>query len=200
LLLRKVEEAWQESNGEFSAMFDLGGIGMIQADAPAFRFTRANPKFCEIVGYSADELQTKTYIELTHPRDRKRDLKAIARVIRGKTDSWFIEKHCLRKDGRDIRVGVHGIALRNQAGQAVRIMAMVEDITTRKQPEQRQRDALARVKMQFKKRIAKLSKTLRLLRSQITGRKKVLLKKNLKAAGRKPSKKSSLRRGHRGPF
>src|SRR3990172_8369089 len=74
LLLRKVEEAWLETNGEFSVMFDLDGIGMVQADTPAFRFTRVNPKFCEIAGYSAEELLTKTYIGLTHPRDRRRDM------------------------------------------------------------------------------------------------------------------------------
>ena len=135
LLLRKVEEALLESNGEFSALFGLGGIGVIQADPPAFRFTRVNPKFCEIAGYSAEELLTKTYVNFSHPRDRKSDLKRLARVIRGKVDSWFIEKRCVRKNGGVIWVGVHGAALRDQSGRVVRIMAMIEDITTRKQAE-----------------------------------------------------------------
>lgn len=135
LLLRKVEEAWLESNGEFSAMFDLDGIGMIQADAPDFRFTRVNSKFCDITGYSVEELLTKTYIGLTHPQDRKRDLKEVARVIFGKSDSWSIEKRCVRKNGRVIWVSVHGTALRDPAGRAVRILAMVEDIKARKQTE-----------------------------------------------------------------
>lgn len=194
LLLRKIEEAWQESHGEFSAMFDLGGIGMIQADAPAFRFTRVNPKYCEIVGYQSEELLTKTYISLTHPQDRNRDLKEIARVIRGKTDSWSIEKRCVRKDGTAIWVDVHGFALRDHTGKAVRLMAMVEDITMRKQAEQRQRDAIESVKEHFKKRIAEQSKLLRLLRSQIAKPKQVSLKKSRKAAGRKSLKKTKPRR------
>ena len=52
-------------------MFELSGVGMIQADAPGFRFTRVNQKFCEIAGYSAEELLSKTYIGLTHPEDRQ---------------------------------------------------------------------------------------------------------------------------------
>jgi len=196
LLLRKVEEAWLESDGEFSAMFNLDGIGMIQADPPAFRFTRVNPKSCEITGYSADELLTKSYIGLTHPQDRKRDLKEIARVIRGKTDSWSIEKRCVRKDGRVIWVSVHGFALRDPAGRAVKIMAMVEDISTRKQAEQRQRDALESVKKQFQKRIAEMSKMLRSLRSQVTRHKKASSTKNRKSAPRKSSSKSRPRRGN----
>jgi PAS domain S-box-containing protein len=170
LLLRKVEEAWLESNEEFSAMFDLDGIGMIQANTPAFRFTRVNPKFCEIAGYSAEELLTKTYIGLTHPQDRKRDLKEVARVIRGKTDSWSIEKRCVRKDGCVIWVGIHGFALRDHAGRAVRLMAMIEDVTARKQAEQQQRDAQEQLKKQLQERTAEMSQMLRSLRSQVAKR------------------------------
>jgi PAS domain S-box-containing protein len=171
LLLRKVEEAWLESNEEFSAMFDLDGIGMIQANTPAFRFTRVNPKFCEIAGYSAEELLTKTYIGLTHPQDRKRDLKEVARVIRGKTDSWSIEKRCVRKDGCVIWVGIHGFAVRDQAGRAVRLMAMIEDVTARKQAEQQQRDAQEQLKEQLQEQTAEMSQMLRSLRSQVAKRK-----------------------------
>lgn len=189
LLLRKVEEAWQESHGEFSAMFDLGGIGMIQADAPAFRFTRVNPKFCEMVGYSAEELLTRTYIGMTHPRDRKRDLKELARLIRGTSDSWVIEKRCVRKDGEANWVGVHGFALRDHAGRVVRIMAMIEDISARKQAEQRQRDVLEPLRKLLQKQTAEMSQLLRLLRSRVAGRKKAPFKKTRKSASRKLSNK-----------
>lgn len=190
LLLRKVEEAWQESHGEFSAMFDLGGIGMIQADAPAFRFTRVNPKFCEMSGYSSDELLARTYIGLTHPGDRKKDLKEIARLIRGKGDSWAIEKRCVRKDGETIWVGVHGFALRDHAGKVVRIMAMIEDISARKQAEQQQRDALEPLKKLLQKQTAEMSQLLRSLRSGVAGRKKASFKKKTKSASRKSPRKS----------
>ena len=75
LLLREVEEALRISDAGFRAMFELSGVGMIQADAPGFRFTRVNQKFCEIAGYSAEELLAKTYIGLTHPEDRQRDMR-----------------------------------------------------------------------------------------------------------------------------
>jgi PAS domain S-box-containing protein len=132
LLLRGVEEALLDSDAAFNAMFELSGIGMVQADTPALRFTRVNQKFCETVGYSAEELLTWTYIGLTHPQDRVRDLNGLARVLRGKTNTWSIEKRCVRKDGSIIKVGVNGAALRDDTGRTVRIIAMISDITGRK--------------------------------------------------------------------
>lgn len=132
LLLRGVEEALVASEAGFRAMFELPGIGMVQADLPALRFTKVNKKICEMTGYSEEELLTKTYIGLTHPLDRMRDMNAVGPVIRGKDDSWFIEKRCVRKDGSVVRVGVHGAILRDGAGHAVRVMAMVSELAASK--------------------------------------------------------------------
>ena len=132
LLLREVGEALRSSEAAFRAMFELGGVGMIQADAPGFRFSRVNQKFCAMTGYSAAELLTQTYIGLTHPQDRQRGMKELARLLRGQNDSWSIEKRCVGKNGRAIRVEVHGAVLRDDSGRAVRIVAMIREITARK--------------------------------------------------------------------
>jgi len=146
LLLRDVTEALLNSEAGFRAMFDLSGVGMFQADTPALRFTRVNQKFCEIAGYSAEELLIQTWIGLTHPQDRRRDMNGLTQVLRGKTDSWSIEKRCVRKDGSVIGVSVNGAALRDDNGRAVRIMAMISDITARKQAEQVLRERSAQLR------------------------------------------------------
>jgi PAS domain S-box-containing protein len=137
LLLQEVEEALLASEKEFRALFDLSGIGMVQADAPAFRLTRVNPRLCAMTGYSAEELLTRTWLEPTHPADRRRAMKELARVLRGKTDWWSIENRCVRKDGSIIWVSVNGTALRDDAGRAVRIVAMISDITASKKARER---------------------------------------------------------------
>ena len=156
-------------------MFELSGIGMVQADAPAFRFTRVNQKFCEIAGYSAEELLTKTYIGLTHPQDRQRDMSELTRMLRGKADSWSIEKRCVRKDGSVVCVGVNGAILRDGTGRAVTILAMISDLTASKQAEQELRDA---------KSSAKKGKPMRLT--------KVAVKKARESASTKSSDKPRL--------
>ncbi len=128
LLLKEVREELVNSEAGFRAMFELSGVGMLQADSPAFRFTRVNQKFCDMAGYSAEELLTKTYIGLTHPEDRQRDMDALARVLQAKTNSWSIDKRCVRKDGSVVSVRANGAALRDVGGRVVRILAMISDL------------------------------------------------------------------------
>jgi PAS domain S-box-containing protein len=140
LLLSEVEKALRISDAGFRAMFELSGVGMVQADAPGFRFTRVNRKFCEIAGYSAEELLSVTYLGLTHPEDHRRDMTELARILRGKADSWSIEKRCIRKDGSSIWVSVDGAVLRDDAGRAVRIVAMIRELTASRQAAQKRHD------------------------------------------------------------
>ena len=177
LLLSEVEKALRISDAGFRAMFELSGVGMVQADAPGFRFTRVNKKFSEIVGYSADELLAETYIGLTHPLDRQQDMSELARVLRGKADSWSIEKRCVRKDGSVVWLGVNGAVLRDGTGRAVRILAMISDLTASKQAEQELRDAEASA-----------------TKGKPMTRKKVAVKKAKKSASPKSSEKSRLKK------
>ncbi len=163
LLLREVEEALRISDAGYRAMFELFGVGMIQADAPGFRFSKVNREFCEITGYSAEELLTKTFIGLTHPEDCQRDMSELAKVLRGTTDSWSIEKRCVRKDGSVVRVGVHGAVLRDDTGRAVRIMAMINDLTMSKHAAEERQVAESSTKkrtpMRRKKSVKKVRKS-----------------------------------------
>ena len=109
LLLSEVEKRLRISDAAFLAMFELSGAGMIQADAPGFRFTRVNQRFCQISGYSSEELLDMTYIGLTHPEDRPRDMAEFAEVLRAATLTPNpLRNNVERKDRQArIRVGVH---------------------------------------------------------------------------------------------
>jgi PAS domain-containing protein len=91
-------------------------------------------------------------------------------VLRGKTDWWSIENRCVRKDGSIIWVNVNGTALRDDAGRAVRIVAMIEDVTARKQTEQELRDSHKELERRGQERTSELSQTIRSLRSEIAKR------------------------------
>jgi two-component system cell cycle sensor histidine kinase/response regulator CckA len=132
---RRADASVRESEEQFRAMFELASIGMAQADPRTGRWLRVNQKMCEITGYSADQLLGSRVAEITHPEDRQRDGEAFERVVRGEAPDYRMEKRYLRRDGTTAWVNVNMTVIRDAAGQALRTMATIEDITERKRAE-----------------------------------------------------------------
>ncbi|MBN1238326.1 MAG: PAS domain S-box protein [Gammaproteobacteria bacterium] len=132
----RVTRALRESEAEFRTLFQLSAVGVAQADPVSGKYVRANRRFCELTGYSEEELRELTFNELTHPEDRERNSAAIDAVRRGETQRWDIEKRYVRKDGRTVWVHVSGQFMADGAGVPYRLIANAVDVTDRKQAEQ----------------------------------------------------------------
>ncbi len=129
---KQVEGELRGSEAEFRAMFETASIGIAQADLKTGQWVRVNQKMCAITGYTTDELLQKRVSEITHPDDRQRDWDAFQRVVRGETPDYRIEKRYVRKNGTEAWVNVNMTVIRDAAGQPVRTMATIEDITERR--------------------------------------------------------------------
>jgi PAS domain S-box-containing protein len=132
---KQAEAALRESEEQFRAMFEVASIGMSQTDPRTGQWVRVNRKLCDITGYAADELLRMRFSEITHPDDRQADCEAFQQVVRGEVPDYHIEKRYLRKDGTEVWVNVNMSLMRDAAGQPVRTMTTVEDITARRQAE-----------------------------------------------------------------
>ncbi len=137
-LLRAAQLAGQlqTSEAEFRSLFELSAVGAAQAHPDTGRLTRVNVRFCEITGYSADELLGMTYRDLTHPEDVAVDAARIQAVIQRKADAWESEKRYIRKDGGVVWVSVNGTMIRGKNGLPYSMLATVLDITRRRQAEE----------------------------------------------------------------
>src|ERR1035437_2022300 len=117
---------------ESESMFQLASIGMAQSDPQTGQWLRVNQKMCAITGYTAAELLRMRASELTHPHDRQKDAEEFARVVRGEAPDYRLEKRYVRKDGAVVWVNVNMTVIRDAAGQPVRTITTIEDITERK--------------------------------------------------------------------
>ena len=65
---KQAQETLRESEARFRATFEQAAVGIAHV-APDGRFLRLNQRFCDIVGYSQEEMLARTFQDITHPDD-----------------------------------------------------------------------------------------------------------------------------------
>lgn len=136
ITVRKLqEEQLFESEFRFSKLYENGPFGMVMADK-GFRFKKANPEFCTIMGYTEAELMDFTFKDLTHPDDIARDLINIKKLMSKEISVYKTEKRYVRKDGQVLWGSLTVTATYDSEGGFLYYLGVVEDITRRKQAEE----------------------------------------------------------------
>ena len=153
---RRQQIALSDSEEQFRVNFEMAAVGQAQLCAETGRFIRVNDRFCDITGFTRNELLAMTPNALTHPEDRSSDEVGITRLLRGHIEEYHNEKRYLRKDG-DIRwVRESARLIRDSSGAPLRTIAVIEDVTERKEAEA----ALMRLTMDLERRVADRTKAL----------------------------------------
>jgi PAS domain S-box-containing protein len=93
------------------------------------RFLRANPALCRVLGYTEQELQQKTHLDVIHIEDLEAAAVARAQVISGKAKPRIIERRYLHKDGSVVWAQVTGVVVRDAAGVPQCTMVILDDIS-----------------------------------------------------------------------
>ena len=130
----------QASEARFRATFEQAAVGIAHVSTEG-RFLRINRKFCDIVGFTRDEILTMTFQEVTHRDDLDADLDHVQRLLTGKSDTYSIEKRYFRKDGETVWINLTKSLLREPDGEPKWFVSVVEDISDRIQAEQALRES-----------------------------------------------------------
>src|SRR5208337_3514052 len=146
--LKRAEEALRESEERFRGTFENAAIGIAHEDL-AGRFLRFNKRFCEILGYSPEELVGKTLADVTHPNDLADDLAKFDALTRGETSSYTMEKRFIRKDGTIVWAHVTCSLQVEAAGKPPYCIKIIQDITDRQRAEEALRESEERFRGTF---------------------------------------------------
>ncbi|MGH7796441.1 MAG: PAS domain S-box protein [Candidatus Binatia bacterium] len=130
-----------ESEAEFRASFEATSVAMGQADPLTGRMLKLNRCFRQMLGYSEPELLGRPFPEITHPDDREQNFAEFLRLGRGEITEYRCDKRYVRKDGGTVWADVTVNLVRDGEGRPVRTVAVVHDITERKQAEAAQRES-----------------------------------------------------------
>jgi PAS domain S-box-containing protein len=126
-----------ESRERFQKIVSQAATGVVQVNIEG-RVTLVNQRYCEMLGYSEDELLGMSVVDITAPDFVQPTLDALKSVIAG-GPGFVIEKQYRRKNGSFIWATSSVSALRGPAGEYQGAVAIVVDITDRKRADEKLR-------------------------------------------------------------
>ncbi len=135
---KRSEQAHYESEARFRNTFEQAAVGIAHVGFDG-RWLRVNRRLCDIVGYSHEELLTRTFQDITHPDDLEADLSQMRRVLAGEIATYSMEKRYFHKGGAVVWVNLTISLVRedrgDEAGAPAYFIAVVQDISDRKAVE-----------------------------------------------------------------
>lgn len=164
--LREAQKALRESEERFRASFEQGVVGICYCDAEG-KILWVNQKFCQICGYEEEELRRTTFADLCSttsppgltseqsPEEERSSAPQFRKNSAGEIVESTVEKQCLRKDGSLVWVEMSLSVVREatftgspdlenrELGEIKYLVAIVTDISSRKQAEEQLRYRLA---------------------------------------------------------
>ena len=128
------EETLRESEERFRKIFEESPVGIAMTGKDML-IIRANSSFCEMTGYSEEELKSFTYKNFTYPDYIDGDEVSLLKLVAGEYPTYHKEKQYIRKDNQIIWGSTTVSVIRNNIDEVQYFLIMVEDITERKRDE-----------------------------------------------------------------
>ncbi|MDP9142218.1 MAG: PAS domain S-box protein [Pseudomonadota bacterium] len=135
---RRNSVALAESEDRFRQAMRNAPIGKALV-SPDGRFLEVNEALCTMLGYTARELQGKTFADVTHADDIAEDSAKVRALLNGERNRYRMFKRYLRADGGIVDAQLDVTLLRNAVGDPLHFISQVQDITQRKALEEEQK-------------------------------------------------------------
>ena len=142
---KRAEEALHDSEQRFRRIFEDGPLGMVLT-TPDRQIITANESYCRMLGYTEDELKSRSTTDITHPDDQAIGFERTRKMASGEIITGHLDKRFIKKTGETIWASTTVSTIRNDEGTHRYSVGMVEDVTARKQAI----DALAQSEARFR--------------------------------------------------
>jgi len=144
---KRDEQALRLSEDKFKYVFDYSVSG--KSITRLSGAMEVNQAFCEMLGYSPQELLSRKWQEITYPEDVELTQRMIDLLMSGEKEIVRFTKRFIHKNGSIVWADLGTALRRDQAGQPLYLMTSVNDITERKQYEEKLRASEARYQLIF---------------------------------------------------
>nr|WP_315155797.1 PAS domain S-box protein [uncultured Flavobacterium sp.] len=121
------------SESKFKTIFDQAPLGIALVDDETGNFLEINKKFCDLIGYSEQEMKSKNYLSITHPKDLIKTQLSVNDLTEEKIKNYTAKKRYITKSNVIIWVNLIVSSLSRTTKNRKTNIVIVEDITTQKQ-------------------------------------------------------------------
>ena len=119
--------ALRDSEQRLRNIFDNAPIGIVFTDMAGL-VQEANPYFCQLLGYTAEQLQQLWVKDITNPEDLEEDRRLGLQLLSGEIAIYRRFKRYRSADGQTVQVRTVVTLLRDAQGQPYRRVGVVEDV------------------------------------------------------------------------
>lgn len=134
----KAKQSLAVSEQLFRTIFEQAAVGVALINANNGQFIRINQRFCNMLGYSVDEMTNgKTFTEITHPDDLPMGTHQLDKILAGQQSKVTIEKRYFHKAGHIIWVEINVSPTWKTGEKPQTLIAVVQDITERKKTDEK---------------------------------------------------------------
>ncbi len=130
---REQEAILKESEEKFRNVFEVSNVA--KSITLVSGEVYPNKAFCELLGYTEDELKNKKWTELTHPDDLEYNMEFVNKLIKGEIDSFRLIKRYIHKNGSSVWVDIHVSLVRDKNNNPLYFLTNIVDITDNKRKE-----------------------------------------------------------------
>ncbi len=134
------EETLRESEDRFRKIFEHGPLGMFISSLD-YRIIKSNKAICEMLGYTEQELAGLNIESITYSEDIEKSVILSKQMLEGKIPGAKMEKRYVRKDGGVLWAHLTATTIHGRDGGALYGVSMIEDITERKNLDEKLRHA-----------------------------------------------------------
>ncbi len=99
------------------------------------KFLSTNRAFCDMVGYTNEELATMHFVDITDPQDLTNEMSLFQKLISCEIEYYKIEKRYITKNQQAIWVLANITCYRNEQGEIEYFIGVVENINEQKNAE-----------------------------------------------------------------
>ena len=131
---RRAEETLRESEERFRATFEQAAVGIAHV-APNGQFLRINQRFCDMLGYTREEMLARNFQQITHPDDLEAGCYFVAQVLAGEISTYSTEKRYYHRNGSVVWAYLTVALVRDPSGNPNYLIAVVQEISARKEAE-----------------------------------------------------------------